>query len=485
MKRLTFAILVLTTIIFNGALSAQNLISSTYKGTKTKAQLVSLFGNPIIQYGAKYYKVTYTSPDPQGILDTLSGLIAVPDDASKVFPKLVYQHGTSDCKACVPSNYGTTGGAEGQLGLLFAGMGYVALLPDYVGMGEGRGFQTYVHAATEASAAVDMIRASGTWATDNAVATNEQLFITGYSQGGHAAMALHRAIETELSDEMTVTAAAHLSGPYSISGVMRDLILSETEYYYPAYIPNTALGFQTAYGNLFNDLSDMFKPEYVPAIQQYYDGAISLSSLNSTLIQNLITNTGASVASRMIRDEVLLEIANNPDHPINLALQDNDVYDWTPVSPTRIFYCMADDQVPFMNSVIASETMTANGAPSFASADVNSNADHSGCFSPAMTQTLFFFLSLQQVTVGTQEPLAAFSVSAAPNPVTETLYLRGLPATASLQLTDSNGRVAFSKTSVATGTEEIDVRAFPAGMYQVQVVLTDGRVGVQQVVIMK
>lgn len=485
MKRLTFLLLVLTTIIFNSAVSAQNLISSTYKGSKTKTQLVSSFGIPIIQYGAKYYRVTYTSPDPQGMLDTLSGLLVIPDDPAKVFPRLVYQHGTSDCKACVPSNYGSSGGGEGELGLLFAGMGYVALLPDYVGMGDGRGFQTYVHAATEASAAVDMIRASNAWVTDNDVHINSQLFITGYSQGGHAAMALHREIETNLSGEMTVTAAAHLSGPYSISGVMRDQILSDEEYFYPAYVPNTILGYQTAYGNLFTDLSDLFKPEYIPAIQQYYNGAISLTTLNATLIQALTTNTGASVASRMFLDEVLTEIANNPDHPANLALQDNDVYDWTPVSPTRIFYCMADDQVPFMNSVVASEAMTANGAQNFASADVNSTADHGGCFNPAMTQTLFFFLSLQQVTVGTQEPLTAFQVSLSPNPVADMLYIHGLPATAALQMTDGNGHIVFAKKQVASSEEEINVRNFPTGIYQVQVVLPDGRTGVQQVVVTK
>jgi hypothetical protein len=54
----------------------------------------------------------------------------------------------------------------------------------------------------------------------------------------------------------SVTAAAHLSGPYSLSGAMRDLILSETEYSYPAYIPNTVLGFNEAYG-IYNNLSEI------------------------------------------------------------------------------------------------------------------------------------------------------------------------------------------------------------------------------------
>ncbi len=482
MKRLLLLIICGALLSFGA--SSQNLISSTFKGSRTKEQLIALFGVPIIQYGANYYKITYTSPDAQGALDTLSGLIAVPADASKVFPRLVYQHGTSDCKSCVPSSYPSSSGAEGQLGLLFAGLGYIALLPDYVGMGEGRGFQTYVHAATEASAAADMIRAATQWAAGNTVQTNAQLFVTGYSQGGHASMALHRAIETQLSGEMTVTAAAHLSGPYSISGVMRDLILSDLEYFYPAYIPNTALGYQTAYGNLFSDLTDLFKPEYAPAIQQYYDGNITLTNLNAQLNSLLIANTGASVASRMIREDILAEIENNPDHPINLALEDNDVYDWTPASPTRIFYCMADDQVPFMNSVIASETMIANGAPNFASADVDSDADHGDCVNPALTQTMFFFLSFQQITTGTEEPLTEFNVRIAPNPVSDRLQLQGLPTGASLRLLDSYGQPVFEMTGIDTSEQVIDVNSLPAGIYQVQVVTSTGRTGVKQVAVM-
>jgi dienelactone hydrolase len=136
---------------------------------------------------------------------------------------------------------------EGQVGLLFAGLGYVAFLPDYLGLGlTSRGFHPYVHAASEAWAALDMLRAGDQFCQQLQVAVNAQLFITGYSQGGHGAMALHRAIEKDPSNEFTVTAAAPLSGPYSISGVMRNLILTDTVYYDPAYIPNTALSYQTA-----------------------------------------------------------------------------------------------------------------------------------------------------------------------------------------------------------------------------------------------
>ena len=84
----------------------------------------------------------------------------------------------------------------------------------------------------EAQVAIDMLHAAAAFTAQNDVHTNSQLFITGYSQGGHAAMALHREIDRNWSDEFTVTASAPLSGPYSISGVMRNLILTDKIYYY-------------------------------------------------------------------------------------------------------------------------------------------------------------------------------------------------------------------------------------------------------------
>lgn len=481
-------LLLLIFLFFTGLAGAQNFVSSTYLGAKTKAELIAQFGVPFLQYDVRYYKMTYTSKDAAGVLDTLSGLVVVPADLNNVYPLLVYQHGTADCKTCVPSRYGSPGGGEGDVGLVFAGMGYISFLPDYVGMGDGRGFHPYVHAATEAAAALDMIRARGGFFGANAGAvpySQEQLFITGYSQGGHAAMALHREIETNLPTEFTVTAAAGLSGPYSVSGVMRDLILSEDVYYYPAYIPNTALSYQTVYGNLFNTLTDIFKPEYATFIQQYYDGVITLGTLNESLIQTLTTLTGASVARRMLQESAIQAVENTPSNPINVALKDNDVYDWAPTAPTRIFYCTGDDQVPFRNSIVARDTMTANGAVDLAAMDVNTTADHSGCVVPALLQTIFFFGSKQdiQIIVNNTEQASAFVINVAPNPVDKILYVNDLVIGVSLRLIDWKGQEVYAANKVTAVRMAIPARDLPAGIYALQVIAADGKVGVTQVVV--
>ncbi|MBK9256312.1 MAG: T9SS type A sorting domain-containing protein [Saprospiraceae bacterium] len=459
---------------------SQELISATYKGLRTKQQITALFGLPIIKYGAKFYHIKYTSQDAGGNKDTLSGLMVVPDDLQSEYPRLVYQHGTSDCKTCVPSRFGSSGGEEGQLGLLFAGLGFVSILPDLVGMGDGRGFQTYVHAATTVSATNDMLTACNSWASQNQVFTNEQLFITGYSQGGYSSMALHKHLE-EFRGAESVTAAAHLSGPYSLSGVMRDLILSNTAYFYPAYVPNTLLGFNEVYGDLYSDLNEIFKPEYVADIRNYYNGSITLSALNTKLIQLLTSNTGASVAGRMIRDEVMTEIISDNNHKINKILRENDLHSWAPEAPTRIFYCRADDQVPFMNSIVARDSMLAKGASNLVVTDVNPNANHGQCVTPALTQTVFFFLGLQRITSGVNDSEIDKNISVYPNPFSNTITLDGLKGGESIIISDMEGKQVFQKVNSESYISNIDLSSLASGLYFV-IIRSENNVQILKVV---
>ena len=480
-----FSTIFLGFVLLYTTLQSQDLVSAQLLGSRTKQELTAIYQLPIIRFGAKYYKVRYSSPDAKGKKDTLSGLLVVPDDLKWEFPRAVYQHGTSDCKTCVPSRYGTPGGDEGQVGLLIASLGFVAILPDYVGMGDGRGFQTYVHQATIASAGRNMVTACEKWAKDSGLILNDQLFITGYSQGGYGSMALHKSYE-ENPSSLKVTAAAHLSGPYSLSGVMRGLILSDTEYGFPGYIPNTILGFNEAYGTLYNDLSDMFKTEYVETIRKYYQGTITLSALNVTLAQLLKTNTGSVVGGKMIKDSIFNIIKNNPNHPANIILKENDLFRWAPKAPTRIFYCMADDQVPFMNSVIARDSMTIRGAANLIVADVSPASNHGACVAPALTQTLFFFFAFQKVTSDIVSIEKTSKLKVFPNPVSDLINISGLNGGGEMiYIFDGEGKTLLTRRNDNQQNVEFDFSVYAPGLYFITVQSPQGTIESNRVIKMK
>lgn len=457
--------LFIAVLFLTQTVNSQELLSATLLGTRTKTQLISQFSLPLIQYGARMYRIEYTTTDLAGNPDTVSGLVTVPVSTTQIFPRLVYQHGTAGSTNDVPS-FNAVSGGEGIIALLFAGMGYVTLAPDYLGLGVSDGFHPYVHAATEASVALDMLSAVGTNNVTFGAVTNDQLFITGYSQGGHGAMALQKVIETDTASALSVTASAPLSGPYSLSEVMRGLILSDSIYYFPAYIPYTFLSFQTVYGNLFTDLSEAVRPPYQALIQQFWNGQISLNTLNTQLINLLTVNEGAVRPSRIIQPAFIQAVSNNLQHPVNIALRANDTYTFTAKTPTRLYYCKADDQVPYQNSLLARDSMIVRGANNLQAIDVDSNADHGGCVTPALTQTLFFFAGFQNIgTVSTSDPDPLDAITLFPNPSSTHVVLDHLPTDGTISLFDASGRMVKTVSEVPSGKYILQLEGIEKGPY--------------------
>jgi len=276
-------------------------------------------------------------------------------------------------------------------------------------------------------------------------------------------------VETTWQNEFEMTAAAHLSGPYSIGEVMRELILSDSVYFYPGYLPNTILSYQTVYGNLFGQLDEVFKQPYAAKIADFYAGNLSLSDLNDELINMLEANEGESRPLQMLQPDIVQEIIADPGHPFNLALKDNNVYAWAPETPTRIYYCMADDQVPFENSLLARDTMVARGAADLIANDVSPTSDHGGCVVPALTQTLFFFLVYQQIeTYSSATEPDAQRLVLSPNPAGSSVQFENADERALLSIFTSEGRLCYEKR-LAAGTQRIELQDWPEGVYFVQI----------------
>ena len=136
------------------------------------------------------YKMVYNTVDALGQPTIASGAFLAPSNTPCTdFPMLVYHHGTSLRKIDVPSN----DVGETLIGRVFGAGGYFVLMPDYIGMGESPGLHPYCHGESEATATRDMIRAAREFIADSLnMIDNGELFLTGYSQGGHAAMASHK-----------------------------------------------------------------------------------------------------------------------------------------------------------------------------------------------------------------------------------------------------------------------------------------------------
>ena len=87
--------------------------------------------------------------------------------------------------------------ADGEtflLAAMYAAQGYTVVATDYLGYAKSaHAYHPYLHADSEASAVIDSIRAARNAAATLNVALSGKVMLTGYSQGGHASMAAHRA----------------------------------------------------------------------------------------------------------------------------------------------------------------------------------------------------------------------------------------------------------------------------------------------------
>lgn len=343
----------------------------------------SNFLNP--QYPVAAYKVRYQTIDPFGNMIQASGALVVPEgDSLRAMPLASYQHGTETADY----NMASQGGSEIIIGVVMASTGYLCAMPDYLGLGEGPGLHYYTHARSEATAVIDMLRASRDLAPKVGCKWDKRLFLFGYSQGGHATMAAHREIQNYYEPEFVVTGSAPMSGPYDVSGVQEQVIVSHDPYPTPGYLPYILYSYNAIY-RIVPSVNAILKPPYDSIIPPMFDGSYSIGEINLV---------SAPVPRDMILDSVMTAYEDNPEHPLKQALRDNDLYNWIPRSPVKMFYCSSDDQVNYQNTIVAYNQFLAAGSTTVSIYETASDLTHGECALPTMLFGKFYLDSLKAAT---------------------------------------------------------------------------------------
>lgn len=337
---------VITTLLVTG-LFAQKLVSYELALSYTKEELKQVWKERGIkevivpvEYGVNIYEVIYNSTYHDGTPVKASGLYFVPQGPTESLPLLAYHHGTQ-----IQKERKIRLGGEEALCTGFATSGYAVARPDYFGLGKGEKNHIYQHAETEAMASIDMMRAVKEMNVELGIALSDDLFITGYSQGGHASMALHKMIQEHYSDEFKITASSPMSGAYDLTGAQSEAMFRE--YSHPGYLPYLFYSYNEVY-KMFDDPNALLKSPYDTTMPPLFNGEYKMGEINKQLPE---------VPSDMIKEEFVEQFLNNPDFVFTKALEMNNVYDWKPEAPMQICYCKADEQVYYKNALVAYETM--------------------------------------------------------------------------------------------------------------------------------
>jgi dienelactone hydrolase len=362
------------------------VLSVTNLGSYTTLQITFILSLADVdvtpEHPVDLHKFLYETIDAWGGRTVASGLLVVPQGLVRPLPLVSYQHGTVTETNDVPSR----SLAQTIPGIGLATLGYATALPDFLGLGDSPGFHPYHHARSEASAAIDLLRAVRSWSATNSLAFNDQVFLCGYSQGGHATMALHRELQTYHTAEFTVTASAPMAGAHDLSQTTLDDFLSGRELPNPYYVAYFLAAYQDVY-QITNSWSDWLVAPYDSILPPLLENRVPGSEININMPSN---------ATLIFKPEVLEALRNDVNHPLRLALRDNDVLDWKPQAPMRMWHCQNDMDVLRENSEVALATFHSLGATQVELLDPSPMSGHGGCVLPSFLAMRDWFDTLRQ-----------------------------------------------------------------------------------------
>ena len=302
------------------------------------------------QYGVMVYKMEYNTTF-DGEEKIASGLVCIPIGEG-TFPVLSYQNGTNTVHAEAPSV-----NPDRDLYRLLqftASTGFVITIPDYLGFGSSDNmFHPYLDEESTVQTVLDMLRATNEMITNYDLNTEikDELYITGYSQGGWATMHLQKEIEQNYSDEFNLVASSCAAGPYDLSAV-NNYIMSQTNYPMPYY-----LGYM--YNSYFNlDLitfsaEEIFQEPYASKMDTLFNGLLTGDEINdelTTVMPDLFT---AEYLSGYATDEKYAAIIT--------SLEENSVDVWNISTPTLLVHGMEDEFIPFQISANIYQDFLAEG----------------------------------------------------------------------------------------------------------------------------
>lgn len=315
--------------------------------------------------------VTYATVAPDGVTPTdASGVVMIPSGAAcpGPYPLLSYSRGTDMDKARALA---TPGDEEASLvAALVASQGFIVAASDYLGYAASTWpYHPYLHSNSEATANVDILRAAREIAASRGIGLTGRVFLTGYSQGGHASLATQKLIETSFAAEFTVAGAGHMSGPYNLVGsvqqALEKLPLGDLGSTY--YVPFTVTSLQKVYGDLYATPRQFFKDPYDATIEGLFPGPSDVG------LEDLITENKLPILlSSLVTDDFVKE-ALNPASPLYRALSLNSPIDFVPKAPTLLCGGSRDPVVAFDNTRDAAAAFSANGAPALSVYDVEEN----------------------------------------------------------------------------------------------------------------
>lgn len=297
---------------------------------------------------AEAYKIEYMAPDPYNEFEKVraSGLVLAPP-TQRPLPLLIFFHPTllhkdSAPSLIPPSTYSMDPIEDYRLMMvLLALQGYIVVAPDYIGYGSSENeVHPYLHKRSVVQTTASLLFSVQEALHEERIPFQKEMFIMGYSQGGHGALAFAESVQNS-SVDFKVRAVSAGGGPYDMLYTVSELLEEVT-----VWKTLMALLLQS-YSYLYNwDLNRILKREsYIDIISD-----VHRSNDLSNSVRGLPDRVNSLLHSDFIED---IQGNNRRGNSYQFHLEENSVYDWTPGFPVFLFHLKEDEIVPYKNMEIA------------------------------------------------------------------------------------------------------------------------------------
>ena len=378
---------------------------------------LSQIGCPGTTVQLSTYKITYETVGVDGESTIrASSVVLVPSfilgTVNNAFTGL-YLPGTVFERSDSPSQFSS--GDDLEPAPSIACNGGIVIVPDYLGLGDDTSqMHPHSHAQSLATASVDALKSAQEFLRiELGITINKSaIFIMGFSEGAYATMVTHREIQENHASDFTVKASYPLAGAYDLSDTMYNSIFKSSTPYVDtmsnghiisgvSYVPYIILSYMRA-GYITDTVSDIFISG-LNDIETKFDMNTSMDDI-PTYINNALPSGKDNILKEMIKSDYLTTVDNNTNHPLRLALAENDAYKWKPETRMLIIACDGDNITPSTNATVAHNYMTNTLGSSVVSKQIVSGVSHADCFIPS-TEAAFAdiknILGLNQMNIQT------------------------------------------------------------------------------------
>lgn len=333
------------------------------------------------------YSLRYSTIGGSGEATDASTALILPSGSDPLCqgprPVLLYAHGTAIAK---DHNMARLRGEAKLVAALFTAQGYIVVAPNYAGYeGSSLPYHPYLNAEQQAADMIDALRAARAAMQKLKIQPGPQLFLAGYSQGGHVALATQRAMQQ--GSEFNVTATAGLSGPYAMARFADTVFGGQPNAGITLYLPLIATSAQRAGAAIYSRPEELYESQYASGIESLLpnslkpkelvkQGKLPRRALFARDSQPQASGAAAYFSSPHLvrtsyREAYLQDLAAHPcddgactpAHNLRKWMLKNDLRNYTPQSPLLLCGGSKDPSVPFFNATEAAQYFAQRGAP--------------------------------------------------------------------------------------------------------------------------